>query len=81
MNNQDKVTMEHFYRIRRDPTLGKGFCAMQQILCDCTGCVEQLSNNLLPNRDTTPQPSYAIKPKPGSTLTSYVTIINGIFKN
>ena len=39
-NNQDKMTMEHFYNIRCDPDLDKGFCAMQHIPCDCTWCVE-----------------------------------------
>ena len=28
LNNKDKVTMKHFYHIRCDPDLGKGFCAM-----------------------------------------------------
>ena len=43
MNNQDKVTMKHFYYIRCDSDLGEGFCAMRQITCAFTGCVEQLS--------------------------------------
>ena len=43
MNNQDKVTMKHFYHIICDSDLGEGFCAMRQITCAFTGCVEQLS--------------------------------------
>ena len=38
LNNQDKLMMKHFYHIRCDPDLGKGFCDMQHIPCDCTGC-------------------------------------------
>ena len=63
MNNKDKVTMEHFYHIRRDPDLGKGFCAMRRIPCDFTGRVEQLSNPWIHNRDKTLQPRYNIKPE------------------
>ena len=40
LNNQDKVTMKHFYHIRYDPDLDKGFCAIRHIPCACTGCVE-----------------------------------------
>ena len=60
LNNQDRVTMKHFYHIRWDPNLDEGFCAMQLIPCTCTGCVEQLSKPWLPNLDITPQPRYAI---------------------
>ena len=63
LNNQDKVTMKHFYHIRCDTDLGKGFCAMQQIPCACTGYVEQLSNSWLPNLDKTLQPRCAIEPE------------------
>ena len=63
LNNQDKVKMKHFYHIICDPGLGKNFCAMRHIPCACTGCVEQLSNPWLPNRDKTIQPRYAIKPE------------------
>ena len=28
LNNQNKVTMKHFYHIRCNPDLGEGFCAM-----------------------------------------------------
>ena len=53
LDNQDKVTMKHFYHIIYDPGLDKGFCAMQRIPFDCTGWVEQLSNTWLPNLDKT----------------------------
>ena len=62
LNKHDKVTMKHFYHIRCDSDLGKYFCAMQQIPCDCNGCVEQLYNTWLPNRDKTLQPRYDIEP-------------------
>ena len=39
LNNKDKVSMKHFYHIRCDPELGKGFCAMWRIPCACSGCV------------------------------------------
>ena len=74
MNNQDTVTMKHFYHIIFDPGLAKGFCAMQCIPCDCNGCVEQLSKPWLPNLDKTLQPYYVIKPetcKYSSTLRGY----------
>ena len=44
LNNKDKVSMKHFYHIRCDPELGKGFCAIRCIPCACSGCVEQLPN-------------------------------------
>ena len=62
-NNQDKVTMKHFYHIICDPDLDEGFCAIQLIPCACTGCVEQLSKPWLPNWDKTLQPRYAIEPE------------------
>ena len=61
MNNQDTVTMKHFYHIICYPDLGKGFCAMQHIPCACTGFVEQLSNPWIPNMDKTLQPRYTIE--------------------
>ena len=76
MNNQDKVTMKHFYHIRCDPDLDKGFCAMRRIPCACTGCVEQLSNPWLPNLDKTLQPCYDIKPK----TCKYSSILRGYNK-
>ena len=42
LSNKDKVTMEPFYHLRYDTDLDEGFCAMQLIACDFTGCVEQL---------------------------------------
>ena len=63
LNNQDKVTMKHFYNIRFGPGLGEGFCYMRHDPYDCTGCVEQLSNPWLPNSDKTLQLRYSIKPE------------------
>ena len=63
LNNQDKVTMKHFYHIRCDPELDEGCCAMQRIPCACNGCVEKLSNPWLPNLDKILQPHYPIKPE------------------
>ena len=53
LNNQDKVAMKHFYHIRSDTGLDEGFYAMQCMICDFSGCVEQLSNTWLPNLDKT----------------------------
>ena len=39
LNNQDKLTMKHFYHIRCYPDLDEGLCAMCLIPCSCTGCV------------------------------------------
>ena len=63
INNEDKVSMKHFYHIRCDPELGKGVCAMRLINCSCTGCVEKLSKPWVPNLDKTLQPRYAIEPE------------------
>ena len=68
--------MKHFYHIRCYTDLDKGLYAMQHIPCDCTGCVEQLSNPWLPNLDKTPQPHYAIKPK----TCKYSSILRGYNK-
>ena len=62
LNNQDKVTMKHFYHIICDPDLDKGFCDMRGIRCACSGCVEKLSKPCLPSLDKTPQPRYVIEP-------------------
>ena len=62
LNNQDKVTMKHFYHIICDPDLDEGFYAMRRIPCSCNGCVEQLLNSWLPNLDKTVQPRYDIEP-------------------
>ena len=77
LNNQDKVTMEHFYHIRCVPDLDEGFCTMQQILCACTGCVEQLYNHWIKlyNHIMLSKPKYV------GTLPSYMAIINGILHN
>ena len=74
MNNQDKVTMKHFYHIRRNHDLDKGLCAIRRIPCACTRCAEQLSKPWLPNLDKTLQLRYVIKPetcKYSSILRSY----------
>ena len=55
--------MKHFYHVRYDPNLYKGFCATGRIPCDCTGGFEQISNPWLPNLDKTLQPRYAIGKK------------------
>ena len=52
--------MKQFYHIRCDPDLDEGFYAMRRIPCACIGCVEQLSNPLLPNLDKTLLPRYDI---------------------
>ena len=44
LNNKNKVSMKNVYHIRCDPDLGKGFCDMRCITCDCNWCVEQLPN-------------------------------------
>ena len=43
LNNQDKVTMKHFYHIICDLDLDKGLCDMKRLPCTCTGCVEEQS--------------------------------------
>ena len=63
LNNQDKVKMKHFYHIRCDPCLDKGFCAMWGMSCAFAGCVEQIYNPWLPNLDKNLQPCYDIKPE------------------
>ena len=73
LNNQDKVTMEHFYHIICDPNLDKGFCAMWRIPCACTRRVEQLPKPWLPNLDKHPQPRYVIEPE----TCKYSSILRG----
>ena len=63
LNNQDKVTMKHFYHRRCDPDLDEGFCDIRHIPCACTGCVEQLYKTWLPNLYKNLQPSYFIEPE------------------
>ena len=53
LNIQDKVTTEQFYHKICDTDLGGGFWDMQHIPCAYTGCVKELSNTWLPNRDKT----------------------------
>ena len=65
--------MKNFYHIRCDPYLDEGICAMQRILCSCTGFAEQLSNTSLPNLDKNLQPCYAIK----SEACKYSSILRG----
>ena len=76
LNNQDKVTMKHFYHIRCDPGLDKGFFVMQSVPCACTGFVEKISNPCLPNLDKTLQPRYVIKTK----TCKYSSILRGYNK-
>ena len=61
LNNQDKVTMKHFYRIRYDYDVDEGFCAIRCIPCACYSCVKQLSKRWLPNLDKNFQPGYVIE--------------------
>ena len=76
LNNRDKVKMKHFYHIRLDTDLDKGFCDMRLILCACTGCVEQLSKPWLPNLDKTSQLRYVIEPE----TCKYSSILHGYNK-
>ena len=81
LNNQDKVTMKHFYHIIYDPGLGECFCAIQRIPCAYTGCVEQISNPWLHKRDKPYNHVMLSNRKHISTLPYYMAIINGIFPN
>ena len=81
MNNQDKVTMKHFYHIIRDPDLDEGFCAMQRIPCACTGCVEKPPNVGDLTRIKPSNHVMLSNQKHVSTIPSYMDIINGIFPN
>ena len=76
LNNKDKVTVKHFYHIRCDPDLDKGFCDMRRIPCACTRCVDQLSKPWLPYLDKTLQPRYVIEPE----TCNYSSILNGYNK-
>ena len=76
LDNQDKVKMKHIYHIRYNPDFDEDFCAMIRISCDCTGCVEQLSNTWLPNLYKTLQTRYAIK----SETCKYSSILRGYNK-
>ena len=75
LNNQDKVTMKHFYHIRYHPDLDKGFCAMQRISCVCTDFYKQLSKPWLLILDKTLL-CYFIKPK----ACKYSSILHGYNK-
>ena len=68
--------MKHFYHIRCDPELGKGFCTMRRIPCACAGCVEQLYKPWLPNLEKTQQPRYVIEPE----TCKYSSILRGYNK-
>ena len=68
LNNKDKVSMKHFYHIRCDPELGKGFCAMRRIPCAFTGCVEQLYKPPLTNLEKTNNHVVLLNQKHVSTL-------------
>ena len=73
--------MKHFYNIRCNPDLGKGFCAMQRMPCACSGCVEQLSKPWLPNLEKRNNHVMLSNQKHVSTLQSSMAIINGILSN
>ena len=81
INNQDKVSMKHFYHIRCNPDLDEGFCDMRRIPCACTGCVEQLSKPWLPKFEKPNNHVMLSNQKRVITLQSYMAIINGIFPN
>ena len=81
LNNNDKVSMKHFYHIVCDPELGEGFCAMRRIPCACYGCVEQLYKPWLPNLEKRNNHFMLLNQKHVSTLQSYAAIINGILQN
>ena len=76
LNNQDKVTMKHFYHIRCDPYLDEGLCDMRLVPDACTGCVEQLSKPGLHNLDKNLQPRYVIEPE----TCKYSSILHGYNK-
>ena len=73
--------MKHFYHIRCDPELGKGFCAMQRIPFACYGCVDQLSKPWLPNLEKHNNHVMLSNQKHVSNLRSYGAILNGILPN
>ena len=79
LNIQDKVTMKHFYHIRCNTDLDKGFYVMLCITCAFTGCVEKLSNPWLPNLYKPYNHVILLNQKYVSTPPYYVAIINGIF--
>ena len=76
LNNKDKVSTKQFYHIKCDHDLDEGFCAMRQIHCAYTGCVEQLSKPWLPNLEKTQQPRYVIEPE----TCKYSSILRGYNK-
>ena len=76
LNNQDKVTMKHFYYIRCDSDLDKVLCAMRCILCACTWCVDKHSKTWLPNFNKTLQPKYGSEPE----ICKYSSILQGYNK-
>ena len=81
LNNEDKVTIKHFYHIRCNPDLDENFCAMRHTPCACTGCFEKLSNPWLHNLDKPYNHVILSNPKHLSTLPYYMAIINGILPN
>ena len=65
LNNQDRVTMKHFYHIRYDPDIDEYFCDMQHTPCACNGCDEQLPKPWWTNLDKTLKPRYVTKAETG----------------
>ena len=63
--------MKNFYHIRCDPDLDEGLCAMRQINCACTGCVEKLSKPWLPNLEKPNNHVMLSNQEHVSTLQSY----------
>ena len=76
LNNHDEVTMKHFYHIRCDPDLDKGFYYMRRIPSACTGCVEQITKPWFPNLDRTIQTRYVMEPE----TCKYSSILRGYNK-
>ena len=76
LDNQEKVTMKHFFHIICYPYLDKGLCVIQNVPSACTGCVEKLSNTWLPNLYKTLQPRYSIK----TETCKYSSILRGYNK-
>ena len=81
LNNNNKVSMKHFYHIICNPDLGEGFCDMWRIPCACYGCVEQLSKPWLHNLEKPNNHVMLLNQKHVGTLQSYGDIINGILTN
>ena len=81
LNNQDKVTMKHVYRIIYVPGFDEDFCDMRCIPCAFTAFVEKLSKLCLPNLIKSNNHVMLWYQKHVSSLPSHVAIINVILPN